>query len=205
MKKNNFIGKRIGNVTVLDYHGNSYWKCLCNCGNYKSIRTDTLKSKKIVSCGCINNHKVRHGMTGTKIHDRWRGMIQRCTNKNASNYHLYGGRGITVCNRWLTSFTNFYNDMGDIPINSTLERLDSNKNYEPSNCKWATKKEQARNRRTSKIITYNGKSKTLAEFCEKLNLNYKNTHLRLKRGWSVKRAFTEKENKSDITTVKLKQ
>lgn len=130
-------------------------------------------------------------MAGTKINGIWRTMIQRCSNKNAFNYKHYGGRGIIVCREWMI-FENFYRDMGDIPEKMTIDRIDNNGNYTPENCRWATRKKQANNTRRNYFITYNNKTQTVAEWARELDINYSTLHKRIRRGWNLERALSEK-------------
>lgn len=134
---------------------------------------------------------VRHGMTGTSAHNAWRRMLQRCrANPTNKNYKWYGLRGIKVCKRWL-SFVNFYADMGDPPDGKTLDRFpDNNGSYSPSNCRWATVKEQARNTRSNRIIRFLGRSQPMATWAEEFGITDKTLHYRLKSGWTVERAIT---------------
>lgn len=121
--------------------------------------------------GVVHGNR-RHGRSGTLLHKIWDTMIQRCTNPKSPRFMLYGGRGITVCKRW-RKFENFLKDMGEKPIGLTLERKNNAKGYFPSNCCWATQKQQCRNRSNNRLVIHNGKTKTLVEWCEELEVNYK--------------------------------
>ena len=161
------IGKKFGRLTVVKRSGSTparkrLWLCLCECGNERRIATGDLNSGAVVSCGCFNNEraallKFRHGQAREKKETReyisWKHMIGRCLNKNNESFKDYGGRGISVCDRWL-DFENFYSDMGEMPEGFSIERINVNGNYDPSNCKWIPKNRQAINRRSS-VLTEN--------------------------------------------------
>jgi hypothetical protein len=116
-------------------------------------------------------------------------MIRRCYEPKHNRFHRYGGRGITVCDRWRYSFQNFIADMGQCPVGLSLERVDKDGNYEPGNCKWATRIEQANNRHTNRLISYNGKMQSLAMICRECGVRYGRIVQRLKRGWSIEKSL----------------
>lgn len=131
-----------------------------------------------------------HGMSNTPTYHTWVTMRKRCANKHNSDYHLYGGRGIKVCERW-NSFENFYLDMGERAEGMTIDRIDPNKDYSPENCRWATNLEQARNKRNVRFVTFNNMTKSLHEFCDELKLNYHTVNTRLaQQKWTVERALS---------------
>jgi len=165
MKFIDLIGKRFGKLTPIKYIGkNKYGKslllCKCNCGNEKIIVGSSLKSGHTKSCGCLikeNRGVLKHGHAKrgkeSITHRSWSDMLQRCNNPNYKRYQDYGGRGITVCDRWLpenNGFINFLKDMGERPKGKSLDRIENNKGYYPKNCKWSTPKEQCNNKRNNK-------------------------------------------------------
>ncbi|MCK5601423.1 hypothetical protein KAR91_06135 [Candidatus Pacearchaeota archaeon] len=132
-------------------------------------------------------------MTKTPTYISWVAMLQRCNNPKGPAYHNYGGRGIKVCDRWL-KFENFLCDMGERPEGMSIEREDNDKGYELGNCKWATVKEQSRNRRTNRRLTYNGETKTVVEWSETVGISAGIIGSRLYAGWTIERALTEPVN-----------
>lgn len=171
------------------------WMCKCSCGTERAIANTRLTCGESKSCGCgqsegSGNARRTHGMISTRAYCSWLKMIQRCTNPNDDAFHNYGGRGITVCQRWRESFENFYADMGERPKGLTIERVDTNGNYEPSNCRWATRKEQLRNRRNNVMLTIDGETKCIAEWAEQFGMAQHVLYGRIKIGWSVTDAIT---------------
>lgn len=193
-------GQKFNRLTVIKRLGSqckSYqWLCLCDCGKYTKVLTHALKNGSTKSCGCLKREKtiernLKHNLSNTRLHKIWLGIKKRCTNKNCNAYKKYGGRGITICDNWKNDFMAFYNWSISNGYNEylSIDRIDVNGNYEPSNCRWATIEQQANNKRTNRNITYNGTTKTLSEWAKMYNINYKLLHSRLKKGWSIKNAL----------------
>lgn len=188
------IGKRFGRLVVLkldyvDNHHYTHWICKCDCGNIVSIRRNQLTSGDNISCGCYHkehNHEFgfKHGLTNNPLYWVWTGIKNRCLNPKASNYERYGGRGISICDEWKNDFKSFYDwAMSHGYQNGlTIDRIDNNGNYEPSNCRWATRKEQQNNTRRNRIFTYEGVSHSIVEWSRILNVNYETLRYRIKVG-----------------------
>jgi hypothetical protein len=155
-KPSDLTGQRFGRlVAIARTHERTrrsvVWVCLCDCGNTTRVPAMQLVWIHTRSCGCLRSGQNRtHGQTLTPEYRSWRAMKQRCLDAGHIGYHNYGGRGITVCDRWRFSFENFYTDMGKRPPETSLDRIDNNGNYEPGNCRWATRIEQGLNRRTTR-------------------------------------------------------
>lgn len=173
------------------------WLCRCECGNETFVRTARLLIGETKSCGCLaaelsSKRKKTHGGSDTELYKYWARMRQRVFDKNLKSYPRYGGRGISICKRWLgiDGFLNFRNDMGDPPSKRhALDRIDNNGPYSPKNCRWATYREQNRNSGNNRIIEMNGESRPLVFWCEKYDIAFCTAWARLKRGWSAERTF----------------
>lgn len=188
---------KIGSLTILhklhNYHKKGvHWLCVCECGNLTEVSSDNLLRGYTKSCSCLRLETVKkHGKKGTKLYHCWQNMKDRCYNEHNKHYKDYGRRGIKVCNEWRNDFMNFYNWAVNNGYDDTLtiDRIDNNKGYSHDNCRWATLKQQARNQRSNKNITINGKTHCLSEWCEIYNINYRKVQSRLKYGWTIEKAL----------------
>lgn len=205
-------GKTFGYWTVLGYLGayktpkHSYkrhqWLCLCACGEKRTLKSPSFKSTDIANCGCLRKQRIsqanrKHGFGGTAIYRTWRHMIQRCHNPKDQAYPHYSARGITVCDRWRFGENGklgiecFAEDMGERPENHSIDRINNEGIYEPSNCRWATIKEQNFNRSSTLRLELGGKTFTTAELCQQFNIPDYVLYQRLDLGWSVERAVSQ--------------
>jgi hypothetical protein len=177
-------------------YGKTTWNCLCDCGNTVNIPGSQLRNGNNRSCGCLLRETITtHGHSIDSIrspeYTAWTNMKDRCLNANRGDYHRYGGRGIKVCDRWLSSFESFYEDMGKRPTpKHSLERENNEKDYEPGNVKWATPKEQQNNRSSNAVITFMGQQKTIKQWAETMGINYHTLWHRIRiQGWSIEKAL----------------
>lgn len=202
-KYNNLVGSKINNLTILGIDnktksGQYYLKCKCDCGNIKSFRSSRLLNNQIKTCGCLNKgykYGDKHNLSRkySKIYSIWNTMKHRCLNPNFSKYKNYGHRGISICDEWKDNFPNFLNWSlnNGYQENLTLDRVDVNGNYEPSNCRWVSQKDQQRNRTNTIYVFFKEQSKPLIQWCEELNLPYTTMKSRINvLKWDVEKAFT---------------
>lgn len=203
--KNDISGNKYGRLTVIGFSYDQHnWKCICDCGNIKMIGSWDLTHGYVKSCGCLKKELLSkrlttHNMSGTRLYNIWTGTKSRCYNQRYEAHKNYGTRGITVCDEWKNNFMSFYN----WAINNgyrddlTLDRINNNGDYEPSNCRWVTIGEQADNRRNSRRITYGRKTQTLKQWSNELGLDYKLLYNRLyKLKWSVEKSFVTQPKKA---------
>lgn len=199
-------GQTFNRWTVIEYaglnkHSVATWLCKCVCGNTGNVIGHALRTGHSKSCGCQRKDAQRsrpgnHGMRGTPTYNVWDKMIGRCHRPSDNNYPSYGQRGIIVCDKWRGSFVNFLADMGEKPHGKTLDRINNNEGYTPENCRWATHKEQSRNTRRNKLITFQGETHCIAEWAEITGISACNIKQRLaKYNWPVERALTEPVHK----------
>lgn len=210
----NIIGNRYGRLVVTSEAEPYVAPCgvqyrrlnaICDCGNETKTLLGSLTSGNTTSCGCYRIEKKKitrcvHGDARVKSHAReyvcWLAMIQRCEYKNNKHYKDYGERGISVCPRWRngecgkTGYECFLEDMGRKPsLKHTLDRKENDGPYAPENCRWATRKEQARNKRSNRLVTYNGQTMPIVSWAEKVGISQKRLGTRLRSGWSISRAL----------------
>lgn len=207
-KSIDLIRKRFSRLVVTervrkDKHGKILWLCQCDCGEEKIVQSGHLKSGHTKSCGCLRKNttkrtglsNIKHGHAQneelSRTYTSWKNMKSRCTNPSNPNYKNYGGRGITICYRWRNSFPNFLQDMGERPSRLTIERIKNKLGYYKNNCRWATKKEQNRNKRSNLFLTYKGKIQLVIDWVKEYNIPYSTLCNRLyKLNWPIEKALT---------------
>ena len=200
-KTEDLTGKKFGRLTVIGRDGtypsgNIRWLCQCDCGGLTHATGHLLKSGTVKGCKCVSSERMKrlntkHGGFGTRLYETWRNLNRRCYNENHKAYPLYGGRGITVCDEWREfepfrdwALANGYAE------DLTIDRIDVNGNYEPSNCRWATMKEQSNNKRNSHYIEYNGEKHTISEWADIYGVDQVKLWARLQyRNWDLKAAL----------------
>jgi len=192
-------GQRYGRLTVL-YEVDKYDQrrrclCKCDCGNTVTVRIGYLKSGHTKSCGCLRvlsgKSKKTHGCSRTKLYIAWASMLNRCRNKTNSSFKNYGGRGIEVCQEW-SDFEVFktWAISSGYKTGLSIERIDNNSGYNPSNCKFAGRLEQANNKRNVKRYLFNGQHLTISEWARKTGINHGTLESRIRAGWPIKKALT---------------
>lgn len=196
-------GKTFGRLTVIEKHGSIngsvHWNCRCVCGGVVYPSSYSLTGGNTTSCGCKRTDTIKkvctsHGMCSIPEYKVWSGMKARCKNPGHKDYASYGGRGITVCERWRLSFANFVADMGLRPsLKHSIERRDVDKGYGPDNCYWATADEQSANKRNNRIVEYRGTKMTLRQLANVAKVNYDKLKYRLNIGYSVEEALERLE------------
>lgn len=205
-KVKELTGQRFGRLVVSAFAGMSpkpngrsraLWTCKCDCGSTVSVDGNSLQTGNTSSCGCLRREQLsaRNASRGTgakrhPLYVTWKDMKARCQSQSDPEYHNYGGRGITICDRWL-DFWAFVSDVGPRPKGMTLERIDTDGDYVPSNCRWATASEQSRNKRTNRYLSHGGVSLCITDWAKRTGINKTVIRLRLARGWSVQDALTK--------------
>lgn len=199
-------GQRFGRLTVIkpiDKVGVRHkWLCKCDCGNKTIVIGNNIKNGDTVSCGCYAREKsaerlATHRKTKSRLFHVWQSMKQRCENPHAHAYADYGGRGIKVCDKWSNDFVTFEEwalahgyDENALHGECTLDRIDVNGNYEPSNCRWVDMAQQQNNKRSAVLITYNGRTMSVADWSRETGLSHSAILGRIRRGWNVEKALT---------------
>ena len=202
-------GKVYGRWTVVRFShrtakSGAYYLCRCECGTEKTVRGGSLAAKvgPSTSCGCYakeasSRSHTKHGRYRTRTYNSWMSMIQRCENPNHDGYKHYGGRGISICKKWRESFEAFFADMGESPTNRhSIDRIDSDGDYTPSNCRWATAREQNGNRRTAIQITHDGRTMCVAAWAREAGMRSNCLRRRLANGWGIKEAIDTPSKKA---------
>lgn len=205
----NITGQRFGHLLVINYIGEHIsnnkktrqrlWLCLCDCGNTKIASSVLLRKGKTDNCGCktkdrLSLAKSSHGLSSSDEYKTWARIKNRCYNKNTEDYSLYGARGIVVCDRWLNSFENFYSDMGVKPSKKhSIDRINNDGNYEPSNCRWSSIDAQARNKRNNVNLTLNNKTMCLKDWAKEIGICEASLRGRIKRWGNINKCLITKK------------
>lgn len=198
-KITDLVGQRFERLTVVSLaemrNGRPRWACRCDCGAEVVVAGNHLKSGATRSCGCLQRElaaqrATTHGKSRTRTYRIWDLMHSRCTNPKNLRFKQYGGRGITVCESWRT-FEGFLADMGECPDGCSIDRIDPNGNYEPGNCRWATEAVQQNNRTSNRMIEFNGRTQSLADWAREIGIKPATLRHRIESGWSIEDAMTK--------------
>ena len=187
MTRRDITGKRFGRLVAIRQDIKLRWLYRCDCGTEKVIRMNAVNMGRTRSCGCSREH---HGMYTAPEYTAWAAMLNRCYDKNMPTYKRYGGRGIRVCREWKKSFSAFFKSMGPRPKGFSIDRIDNNGNYEPTNCRWADRVTQMRNTRNNKMYTAFGKTQCLAAWAEESGVNKITLSNRIRTGVDFKTAIS---------------
>lgn len=195
------VGERFGRLAAIEPAGqnssrNYVWKCQCDCGKTAVVSASSLVGGRTRSCGCLRDevrvaqgHANRtHGKRHSRVYKIWLKVKDRCQNPKHVFFNMYGGRGISVCDRWLV-FANFFADMGDVPDGCSIERIDNDRGYEPGNCRWATSTEQSRNKRNNVFITHGGKTLCVSDWATELGIPRPTIAGRMRAGWPIEQVL----------------
>ena len=203
-KMHELVGSKFGRLTVCaikqcENSKRNLLQCQCECGNTTFVSRCDLVSGKTKSCGCLRKEttaimRKTHGQSNSRLYRIWNAMKERCQCTTNIQYKDYGGRGIAVCDEWKNSFESFSNWAlsNGYADNLTIDRIDTNDNYCPENCKWSTEKEQNSNKRNNHILSYNGKSQTIQQWSEETGICFTTILYRVNHGWPIERALTQK-------------
>lgn len=198
--REDLTGKKFGRLTAIEPRKASNWLWRCDCGVEKELQAANVKRGNTSSCGCLNRELVAersttHGKCGTPVYSVWAGMFDRC-----NKHPRYHGRGITVCERW-KKFENFYADMGDRPPGMSIDRIDNDKGYSPDNCRWATMREQSRNKGWNIWVEYQGRDWNLKDLADWSGVSYQTLYQRHKAGMTGNDLFRRRKKSSDTEQV----
>lgn len=197
-------GLKYGRLLILEDMGGNpkHVRCRCDCGIEKTFKYAHIQEGRTKSCGCLHKElaseraskmhdaKTTHGLSGNRAYAIWCGMKQRCGNPKSKFYSCYGGRGIKVCEKWLDSFEAFISDMGFPPRNHTIDRINNNGNYEPTNCRWASRSDQQSNRRVNRLLTFEGRTQTATQWADELSLPRQTIFNRISQNWPIEKILS---------------
>jgi hypothetical protein len=198
---NDYTGEMVNGVEIIGYIGKSLWRVRFSCGHYGDVQIGLVKNRKNPECNhCVKSKLViqrntKHGCCnkGNLTYTSWLSMRRRCYDKSNNRYQEYGARGISVCEEWRNDFSKFLEDMGERPsVNYSIDRIDTNGDYTPENCKWSDRVEQANNKRNVRLITNGAESNSLMYWCKRLNIDYKRAwYLTKNKGVDIKEVLGE--------------